>query len=290
MSGRTANGRTTRCLTFATAAALLAATPPARASAQAAAPADAASLADRVRHAGTATVTLRFATRPGVCGDGARRISVHDEAGTTRVGRWTSYDGDPSICEPGPARVTLGVDGGAVRTLQVTVGDSRRSTPGTADRAATDLGTVDGSVAAAYLLDVAVHTDGETADRAVFAAAIAGDAVVWPDLLRLARGSTGSGAAHRAAAFWAGQFACDAVRTRAMPVAVADTTDREIRKQVVFAISQRPSDERTPALTRVARSDRDPEMRCAALFWLGQVAGGAPPGTLDLYESVLRTR
>jgi hypothetical protein len=74
-------------------------------------------------------------------------------------------------------------------------------------------------------------------------------------------------------------------------LARADTADREVRRQVVFALSQQRGDGPGAALARVARDDRDPAVQCSALFWIGQGAGGrvaADPAALALYETVLR--
>jgi hypothetical protein len=40
-----------------------------------------------------------------------------------------------------------------------------------------------------------------------------------------------------------------------------------------------------PALIRVARTNKDPELRKTALFWLGQ---SEDPRALDLFEEILR--
>jgi HEAT repeat protein len=53
----------------------------------------------------------------------------------------------------------------------------------------------------------------------------------------------------------------------------------------VFALSQRSSNEAVPALIKVARTSRDPELRKTALFWLGQ---SEDPRALHLFEEILR--
>jgi HEAT repeat protein len=58
-----------------------------------------------------------------------------------------------------------------------------------------------------------------------------------------------------------------------------------VRKQAVFALSQRSAEEGVPALIRIARSNPDPELRKTALFWLGQ---SDDPRALDLFEEILR--
>ena len=46
--------------------------------------------------------------------------------------------------------------------------------------------------------------------------------------------------------------------------------DTEVKKKAVFALSQLPKDEAVPKLIAVARSQRNPEVRKQAFFWLGQ--------------------
>ena len=53
----------------------------------------------------------------------------------------------------------------------------------------------------------------------------------------------------------------------------------------MFALSQRPADEGVPALIRVVRSSREPEIVRTALFWLGQ---SEDPRALTLFEEILR--
>ena len=43
-----------------------------------------------------------------------------------------------------------------------------------------------------------------------------------------------------------------------------------MKKKAVFALSQLPKDEGVPKLMEVARTNRNPEVRKQAMFWLGQ--------------------
>jgi HEAT repeat protein len=58
-----------------------------------------------------------------------------------------------------------------------------------------------------------------------------------------------------------------------------------VRKQAVFALSQRPTDEGVPALIRVVRTSPSGELRKSALFWLGQ---SDDPRALTLFEELLK--
>jgi HEAT repeat protein len=60
--------------------------------------------------------------------------------------------------------------------------------------------------------------------------------------------------------------------------------DREVRKSAVFALSQQPNSIGVPSLIRIARSNRDPEIRRSAIFWLGQ---SDDPRALALFEEIL---
>jgi len=86
------------------------------------------------------------------------------------------------------------------------------------------------------------------------------------------------------AAAWLGQAAGDKATESLSTLAATDTMDREVREQVVFALSQRPRAEGIPALIKVARSNRDPGIRKKALFWLGQ---SNDPRALELFEELL---
>ena len=52
--------------------------------------------------------------------------------------------------------------------------------------------------------------------------------------------------------------------------AIDTDPDTEVKKKAVFALSQMPQDEGVPKLIEVARSNRNPEVRKQAMFWLGQ--------------------
>ena len=92
----------------------------------------------------------------------------------------------------------------------------------------------------------------------------------WPTLLRIARDQSRPRETRSQAVFWLGQAAGDVATRELKKLAVEDTIDREIKQQVVFALSRRPTAEAVPALIDVARTHRDPEVRRTALFWLAK--------------------
>jgi hypothetical protein len=239
----------------------------------------------RVAAAPDGIVRLSFAARPNICGNGRGSISMDCDDGS--CGRYTMFVGRRDRdeveydCEPGPVRVSLRVAGGRVTSMRTYVGGRWRATTGDG---VTDLGTVGAREAAAYFLALATKDSGAGAEHAVFPAILADSVTVWPDLLRIARDGRVSRRARRQAVFWLGQAAGEAA-TRGLTQLVDDrATDRDVREQAVFALSQRPHDEGVPALIRIARENPDPELRKKAIFWLGQ---SDDPRALALFEELL---
>ena len=57
-----------------------------------------------------------------------------------------------------------------------------------------------------------------------------------------------------------------------------------MKKKAVFALSQMPKDEGIPKLIQVAQSNKNPEVRKQAMFWLGQ---SEDPRALAFFEKIL---
>lgn len=231
-----------------------------------AAPLPAQTLTDRIAAAGTGTVHLAFKARPGVCGDG--------HSITTR-----SDDEDSSACPcGGTVRVALTITGGTVTGIEARVGGKWK------DGVANDLGQVGAAQAAAYFLDLAERAGDAVGRKAILPATLADSAVTWPRLLAIARNGKLGRDRRREATFWVGQAAGEAA-TRGLDTLATDSTgDRAIREAAVFALSQRPRDEGIPILIRIATTNRDPDIRRKALFWLGQ---SDDPRALALFERIL---
>ena len=243
------------------------------------------SIADRVSRAGNGTIRMSFATRPEVCGRGGNIQRGGDWHGTfnnsdRRYSRDVEWD---AICDYGPARLVLEKREGEIVALRFYVGGRWRQ--GASD--VTDLGTVGASAAADYLVSLASTLPGKAGRDAIFPATIADSATVWPALLRLARNEERPRETRKQAVFWLGQAAGEAATSGLDSLSRDATVDRDVQKQVVFALSQRPRDEGVPILIRVARTHRDPEVRRDAMFWLGQ---SNDPRAIALFEEVLTKR
>lgn len=236
-----------------------------------AAPAAAQSLAERAGPPRDGVVRFSYAAREGVCDRGAEGWSF--PARGERVDDWVPD------CSPRTVLVRLTFAEGRLTEARSRMGGRwlADAPPGR------DLGRVPAPAAAAWLLDLAGE-GGRPAEVLIGAAALADSAVIWPRLLELARRRDLPRGPRRAATFWLGQAAGEAASEGLVRVVNDDDPDREIAKSAVFALSQRPRAEGVPALVRVARTHRDPEVRRAALFWLGQ---SESPEALALFEELL---
>ena len=243
------------------------------------------SIADRVSRAGNGSVRMSFATRPEVCGRGG---NIH------RGGNWhgsfnnsdRNYSRDvewDAACDYGPGRLVLDKREGEIVALRFYVGGRWRAS----NDGVTDLGNVSAREAADYLVSLASTLPGKAGRDAIFPATIADSATVWPALLRLARNDERPRETRKQAVFWLGQAAGEAATAGLDSLSNDATVDREVQKQVVFALSQRPKDEGIPILIRVARTHRDPEVRRDAVFWLGQ---SNDPRAVALFEELLTKR
>lgn len=241
------------------------------------------SIADRVSRAGDGTVRMSFATRPEVCGRGGSISRGHNwrqNWGDNDRSRDVEWD---TVCDYGPGRLVLEKRDGEIVALRFVVGGRWRP----AGSGVTDIGTVGAKAAADYLMSLASTLPGRAGRDAIFPATIADSAVVWPALIRLAKNEDRPRETRNQAVFWLGQAAGEAATEGLDSLSRDSSVDREVQKQVVFALSQRPKDEGIPILIRVARSHRDPEVRRTAMFWLGQ---SNDPRAIALFEEVLTKR
>ena len=242
-------------------------------------------LAQRIARAPDGAVHLAYAARDGVCGDGEGSISFDCAPGSCGRHRFhgdSDWASDSCPCEAGPVRLALAVTGGRVTRIRAYVGGHWRS-----GVAATDLGTVPAADAAAWLLAVARDGNQPAAHDAVFPAILADSVTVWPDLLRLARDERVSRKTREQAVFWLAEGAGEAAVKDLADLVGDDTLDRDVREHAVFALSQEPKEVAVPALVQIARTNRDPEVRKKAFFWLGQTND---PRALALFEEVLTRR
>jgi hypothetical protein len=244
--------------------------------------APAQSIASRVARVANGTVRMTFAAKPGICGSGNSIRHSGGRGRTTWGDNWnTSRDVEwENDCSLGPARVVIDRRGGELSDLRFYVGGRWR--PAASD--VVDLGTVPAREAADYLLSLAQSDRGSLGRKAIFPATIADSAEIWPTLVRIARNTDLPRETRTQSVFWLGQAAGDAATANLNSLVLDNSVDREVREQAVFALSQRPRDEGVPALISVAKTNKDPEIRRKALFWLGQ---SQDPRAIDLFEQLL---
>jgi hypothetical protein len=253
------------------------------------------SLAARVAAARDGVVRFRYTGKPGVCGDGAGTLGLRrnpaalppddedfmffNSSNFSGSGRFSGR----TRCMPGPVQVSIDVRAHRVENIRTTAGPVHVD----ASSDVTDLGEVSAPEAAKYLVTLAVSEDGSLGKRAILPAALADSAVIWPELLRIGRDERISRGTRKAAIFWVGQEAADAATAGLKSVAQDDSDDVEIRKQAVFALSQRPKDEGIPALISVVGSTKSREVKRNALFWLAE---SNDPRAVELFEKILTHR
>ena len=225
--------------------------------------AGAQTLAQRAETLGTARLRLSFAARAGRLRQ--RRAQHHDRQTTTRTtsGRATA--------RPGPCGCRSGCAAAGWRRPHL----RRRPLASAATGKTTDLGQLPARQAAADLLALVEQQPGgrggaghrrhagrqrgrvagaapdRPAHRAAARDAAAGDLLAGPG------GRRGGDARARLAR----------VRRR--------RGELEVRKQAVFALSQRPADEGVPALIRIARSNPHAELRKTGALLAGPERGPA---------------
>src|ERR1700694_4563718 len=232
------------------------------------------SIASKVARVSNGTVRMTFAAKPGICGSGNSIRSSNGRGRTTWGDNWNN---SPDVewetdCSLGPARVVLDRRGGELTDLRFYVGGRWR--PAASD--VVDLGTVPAREAADYLLSIVQNDRGSIGRKAIFPATIADSAEVWPTLIKIARNPDLPRESRTQSVFSLGQAAGDAATANLNSLVLDNSVDREVREQAVFALSQRPRDEGVPALIAVAKTNKDPDIRKKALFWLGQ--SGDPRG------------
>ncbi len=217
-------------------------------------------------------VAFRYPTNQGVqvCDHGVQidnRYS-HNRGG----GRWGED------CVEGEAEVILELRDGEIRELDLQPPSSDSSVD-------TDLGLWSADDAAAFLIGLARRSSSRrVAEDAIMPAMIARGAVVWPDLIDIARDRSRPEDVREQAVFWVGQRAADAAIEGREDLLADDDEDVDVREAAVFAISRRPRHEAVPVLMEVAETSRFSRVRRSAVFWLGQTGDSR---ALDFFERIL---
>ena len=230
----------------------------------------AADIERQVETAPNGLVRFEFKTRPGVYGDG-HTLNINS-------------DGDPDwncACTNGPGRFEARLSGGEISRVETFVGGEWDEP----NRQVADLGRVSASGAADYMVHLARFLIGESAEEALTGAAVADSAVIWPELVTLARDRSRPEDVRTTAIFWLSQVAGEAASAELERFVTDDDEDSEIKSVAVFALSQLEDEDRgVEILLRLAREQKDPEVVQQVYFWLGQ---SEDPRAIALFEEVL---
>ena len=230
---------------------------------------EAESLARQVAAAPDGSVRFNYAVRDGVCGDGHRiSIGYHED--------------DPEAdwnCLPGPAWVEIEKSSTRIVDLDWWVGRAQ-SSRGTAR---TDLGEVRPSEAAEYLVSLSRSLDGELADEALGAAAVAAEVEIWPELVEMVHDEGLDSETREAAIFWLAELAGERA-TEDLEKIVGSDQEIEVKEAALFGLSRLPDGSGVDAMIRVAREHEDAELVQASIFWLGQTGD---PRAISLFKEIL---
>lgn len=240
------------------------------------------SLARRIADAPDGKVRFEFAAKPDLCGNG----NYVSRGRNNRMSWDSDYSEDVEYtedCMRSPVRLVITKDNGRLVKIRTYVGGRWRP----AMNNVTYLGAVSTREATEYLMSLADNGTYPAAKEAIFPMTLADSVEIWPGLLRLARDQSRPNEIRTQSVFWLSQIAGDAVTANLAALTGEAALDREVRKQAVFALSQRPARDGVPALINIARTNRDPEIRKNALFWLGQ---SRDPRALALFEEILARR
>ncbi len=121
-------------------------------------------------------------------------------------------------------------------------------------------------------------------DKVVFALSVSKEPEAVDAMIDTARRDA-SARVRGQALFWLAQKAGKKA-VAAIGEALANDPETDVKKRAVFALSQLKEDG-VPMLIQVARTNRNPEVRKQAIFWLGQ---SRDPRALGFFEEVLTGR
>jgi len=110
-------------------------------------------------------------------------------------------------------------------------------------------------------------TEAEIKDKILFSVAQSGGSENGEWLLGIAADTSEPMELRKKAMFWAGQAGVSVVEMAGL---YETMPDRELKEQIIFALSQQGDDEAVDKLLDIARSETDIELRKKAIFWLSQ--------------------
>lgn len=235
--------------------------------------ANAQSLAKRIVSS-DGIVDVVYPSRPDACGDGQSYIKgVFGSHSTyqydSRVGR--------GACVHGPAHVAVTVIDGEITRLRAFVGPRD---PGQASRTI----RTTPSEAAEWLEHMVTESERSSlASQAVLPLMLVDSVLPWQSLLNVARSGDRPADLRSNVMMWLSSV----IDAHLGLDRDDESDDAQLRTQAVYSISQRNRSESVPTLMDLARTSRHPEVRKAAIYWLGQTGD---PRAVSVYAELLGLR
>src|SRR2546423_7382679 len=223
------------------------------------------SIADRMRATGTRTVAFSAPSRPETCGDGSTYLS--DGLGSGHAQFFNDYYDVSSWslkpCERGPLRVTVRMVDGQAYRLRTSIGPLA-----VLGDTVLDLGAVGTANAAAYLRELARSGEGRIAEQALLPLLLVDSTPRWEILAAAARDSTRLLRYRRRASDLLARGAASTLGAAAF----SDDPAASERRTAVDAIAHPRNryDDPVPDLLEIARANKHPDARAAAIYQLGQ--------------------
>ncbi len=123
----------------------------------------------------------------------------------------------------------------------------------------------------------------ELKKQVVFAMSLSRDEEAVREMIRIAR-QEDNREVRKNAVFWIGQKASQEAEAALREVVADSKEDEDVKKSAVFAISQLPEDRSVPMLISIAKTNPSAAVRKNAIFWLGQTGGEE---ALKFFEEIL---
>lgn len=223
------------------------------------------SIASRVTAIQNGSVEMTIPSRSGVCGDdkdilGYRR-TLYIWPSIESHGTWSGVN-----CVPGPLRVRLTLNGGAITAIRTHAGDGRKAS----SKATVNLGAVPAVEAAEYFLSLASRLEGRAGKDAIIPAVLAEDVKILPALSRIGRDANRPKETRHQAIRWIGELAEDGALAVLYDLAGNGEQGMSIREHALMGLAFLPDGEGVPSLIRIARSSPDRKLREKGIFWLSQ--------------------
>jgi HEAT repeat protein len=192
-------------------------------------------------------------------------------------------DGDRTLRERALFSLSQSTSPAAVTALR-TFAENEREPSGLREQAIFSLGQRSGGEQNAYLRGLYSKVTGdELREKVIFALSQRRGMGNESFLLTIANDAKEPIELRKKAIFWAGQMGISIAQLSTL---YSTLDDREMREQVIFALSQRREPAALDKLIDVAKSDSDRELRKKAVFWLGQSRD--PRATAFLAELINR--